>query len=1304
MGRFKGYTYRSFRLQAVVVTGLLFVVMGAFALGQQPPPTLPGQQPPPTTPTAPTQTPTPAQPAPQPNPASGDPKFTAAEITNPKIAITKLRGDNSLLNMYLRSKLAPAAQLTLLKYDPMGEPSPEMVQIIVDVLNAAIDDDGFYNPSRFEGVKISKETQDALRTNPTGPDRKLLNRHLLEDAYPEFLAKIGARVAPSANNAANTTPPVQPLVTNQQGTLPVPTRFGPDFLDTEAETKTSPVYGFDYFAAARTKLDKINKDTLNPSLAPTTPSVVSPTPGTSNTSGVGQPITPGMPINPVGFDSDRYQLGPGDVLQMHYGSKTLEAQDVELKLNEQGYVNLPSGDKLIARGQTLAQFEQNVKRIMRTKFRNVDVQVTMRELRTVKVTIMGESYAPGTYYVPASYTLFNLLYLSGGPNDGGSLRNIQLKRGSTIYHFDFYRFMMANDKAQDIPIQAGDVLFISLSGPRVRIAGEVRRAYTFELTQGQSLKDAIAYAGGIKPTAAKVVIDTVDQNRFRKILNFDILELAKSDSLILKEGDAIRVTSVRTRVKDKVTIEGAVDQPGSFPIAPNMHVSDLVALARKTTEDAYLERADLYRLNPDNTYSLYQIALSKALKGDATANILLQDQDRLRIYHLEDVQWTGYRSVEVSGAVRRPRKYYRSDNMRVFDMVLLAGGLNDNAYASAAQLQRQNPDDTYGPLLYIDLRKAAINDPKHNVVLNDRDILTVLTIQQAKYMPKQEVAVRGAVQSPGDFALAQGMTARDLLMRGQNLLPTAYTTRIFLQRTNIDGTPGPLLTLNADKILAGDAKENVLLQEKDVLTVFTKEQAEFVPEKAVVVAGAVQKPGKFPLAQGMTIKDLVLQAGNTLPTAYTDVVFLQRYNPDGTAGKLFTLNLEKALEGEPEANLPLQEKDKLDIYTEDQYHFVADQSVIISGAVQQPRLYTRAEGMRLKNLIELAGGTLPSVYDIIQISHSRRPLGSPITKVSLEKLMKGDEKENVLLEDGDHITVLRRKDFLEKPLIVTVTGAVKRPGPIPLTRLNARVSDIIKEAGGFMDNAFPQGAQFYREPSQIQDELQGQRLTYVQQALRIVQDLEYQRVLAASDVQKVREITKVQQNSVDSGSSLSVLGGGGASSAQAQKPNAIPWDNVWAHPAVTQARPFIESELRPAGNVTFSLDRATRSPRSSDDIVVKDGDKIYIPERPASVAVIGAVAVPQYTLFKSGMTLGYYTSVVGGFTPDASPDYILVIRSTGKVLRGTKGTRIELGDMIFVPTKVMAQKLSDKQNDLDNTTRTVTNGLLSLALIRAIIK
>ncbi len=1387
MGRFKGYKSRYTRIQAMVATGLMFVVMSALALGQQIP-GLPGQTPPPTTPgQAPPPT-TPAQVAPQPAPASTDPKFTAAEITSPKIAIGKLKGDNSLLTNYLRGKVPATSQIILINYDGTSEPSPAIIQVLLDALNATIDDDTFYNSTRIDVAKMPKDIQDGIKANVQGADRKLLNRRLLEESYPDFLAKIASRQA-----APVTTPIVQPAplvpapAVGQPVLQPkVPNNIGPDFLETESSLKQSPLFGFDIFASSRARIDKMSKEAPAPSATDT------------GKNSIGNPIVPGNQNNPIGVVSDKYQLGPGDVMNLRYWSKTMEALETTLQLNEQGSVTLPTGDKLVARGQTLLQFEQNLRRVMRLKFRNVEILLTMRELRTVAITVQGESYSPGPYYVPSVYTLYGLLLLSGGPTEAGSLRDIQLKRGGTVHHFDLYRYLMSNDKSQDIGIQAGDVLYIPLSGPRVHVGGEVRRSYTFELLKGQTLKEVFVYAGGIKPTGAKVQIETIDTNLFRKIVNFDLLNLAKSDGLVLKDGDSVRVTSVRSRIQNQVTIEGAVDQPGKYPIAPNMRVKDLVEMARKFTEEAYIERADLYRLNPDNTFTLYQITLSKAMKGDPEANILLQEQDRLRVYSIEDVQWTGYRSIEVVGAVRRPRKYYRSDNMRVRDMILLAGGLNDNAYAQGAQLQRQNPDDTYGPLLYIDLRKASLNDPKHNVVLSDRDVLTILTIQQAKYMPKQEVSIRGAIQSPSDFAMAQGMTVKDLLMRGNNFLPTASTSRIFLQRTNLDGTPGPLLTLDGEKALRGDPKENIFLQEKDVLTIYTKEQAEFVSEKAVTISGAVQKPGKQPLAQGMTVRDLILQSGsilptastsrvflqrtnldgtpgplltlngekamsgdpkentvlqerdaltiytkeqtefipekvvtlsgavqkpgkqtlaqgmtvkdlllqggNILPTAYKEVAFLLRTNPDGSFGKLFKINIEKVMEDVPEENIPLQEKDNLKVYTEDQYHFVAEQMVTISGAVQNESTYPRTEGMRLKDLVEQAGGPLPSVFDTIRITHARRMLGSEITKVSMAGVLKDNPKDNILLEDGDHITVLGRKDFLEKPIIVTVYGAVKRPGPISLTRLNARVSEIIKENGGFMENAFLQGAQYYRQPNQIQDTLQQQKLTLVQQTLRAVQDLEYQRVLAVSDIQKVREISKAQNSTNDTSGGLSVLGGGGSSSSQTQKPGNVQWDKVWEHPSVTQARPLQENELRPAGNIAFSLERAMRSPHSADDMIVKDGDKIYIPEKPSTVAVIGAVAVPQYTLFQQGRTLGYYTKVVGGFAPDAAPDYILVISVTGKVLRGNKNTRIELGDMIFVPTKVMAQKLSDKQNDLENTTKSITNGLLSLALIRTIIK
>jgi protein involved in polysaccharide export with SLBB domain len=813
---------------------------------------------------------------------------------------------------------------------------------------------------------------------------------------------------------------------------------------------------------------------------------------------------------------ERYQLGPGDLLTLRYWSETLEPREVTLRIDPQGALNLPMGGRIVARGQTLPQLEETIRKALSRVIRNVEVTLTLRELRTMTIIIAGEAYAPGSYQMPAVATLFNALYACGGPSDNGSLRRIQLRRSDgSVHTFDFYRFLLNGDGNQDVPLQPGDIIFIPPVEGQVSVSGEVRRPAIYELLPKERLRDAIAFAGGVKPSgvAQRVSVTSVRPGEARQLIDANLLASDEANNPPLYDGDTVEVFSIRPVFANIVTIEGAVDQPGDYALTAGMTVADLVERARGLVEDAYIDRADLFRTNPDNTQTLIPVRLGQALQRDPQANVPLQKRDRLVVYAISDVAWMGDRRVEVLGAVQKEGTYYRADNMHVQDLLLQAGGVMPNAYVERAFLQRRNPDGSYGPLLAIDLRKAMLNDPEHNVLLQDRDMLMV----------------------------------------------------------------------------------------------YTREQAQFTPENVVTIDGAVQSPGTYP----------------------------------------------------------------------------------------------RAENMRLADLIRLAGGPLPEAAERVEIAKARKPIGTPPLEVNLAQALSGMDSSNPLLEDGDVVTVRARGDFRLKPLTVYLRGAVKEPGPYTLRAPTERLSDIIKRAGGLLETAYPPAARLMRRPDQVISELQRTLTGRILQVLKVVNEEEYRRALARSDVERVRFAAGLAQPPIPTGASALL----GQAVPTAPAPEKVAEAaTLLTRDLVSQARPLKEEDLLPAGNVRIDLAAALQKPGSEADVEVRDGDIIYIPEKPTTVAVTGAVVVPSAVLYTPNKSVSYYVEYAGGFTSDAARDRILVIRATGEVLPAQKVRSVGLGDIIFVPTKVMAERLRDRQAEIDAVIRSITTGAIAFRLIETLTR
>ena len=1146
-----------------------------------------------------------------------------------------------------------------------------------------------------------------------------------------------------------------------------------------------PLFGYSNFESARTgvaaRQASINNPTylnsLNPTIGPVGPTVL-------GTASINNP-TP-----------ERYQLGPGDSFTMRVASPTQEAVSHDMVVDSLGSVTVPeTGDKVVVRGQTLAQLEGTLKTAVRRGLRDATVTLQLKELRSMTVYIFGESFAPGTYQMPSIMSLFNAIYMSGGPNENGSMRRIQLRRtNGTIHEYDLYKLMVDGDRNQDVPLQPGDVITILHAGDRISLGGEVTQPAIYELKKGETFHDLLHWGSGIKPSGVgqKISIEKTVSGTERQLIDVDSVINDKQNNPVLHDGDDVTVYSIRKELVNEVIIEGPVDQPHHYGLKNGMTVADLIDMSRGLLPEAYGERADLFRRNDDDTHKLIRIDLQKALKRDPSANLVLKEDDRLVIYRQDAIQWMGDRKVEVKGAVNKGGTFYRADNLSVRDILLQAGGLAPAAYPQLAFLQRTNLDGTVGPLFKINLMKAQANDPQHNIVFQDRDVLTIFTVQEASFIADQTVSIKGAVQKPGTFPLSPGMTARDAILLSGSLLPTANVTAAFIQRTNLDGTPGPLITFNLMKALQGLPSDNPTLFSKDQISVYTKDQQDFRPKQVVNIIGAVQTPNEYVLSEGMRVHDLLYLAGKTLPTATTERAFLQRLNLDGTFGEMKIINIDKVLMLDPANDIELKPGDKLNVYTKDQQDFrpkqvvniigavqtpneyvlsegmrVHDllylagktlptatteraflqrlnldgtfgemkiinidkvlmldpandielkpgdklnvytkdqvayrpvQTVTISGAVQKPASYPRAEGMTLQDLLRLAGGPTPRASDRLEIAKARVPQGTLIQRFALQDMM-GPAGNNIKIEDGDIVAIPEDARIMEAPMMVTIAGNVANPGPYLVSSTHEHLSSLLRRAGGLLPEGFAKGASFLRKPEFLTTDAQTRLAPRVLDVLSKVQADEYKRAVARSEVDKMRAIadaSKQGQPSVN-------LSATGSPVPTTSNPTAGA-NQLGSLPAVTPARPLLPADLAPGGNLNISIENALRHPGGSDDVILRDGDTIFIPQTPVSITLSGAVIAPSAVKFEPGKSLAYYINRAGGFTNDAAKDQIIVIRTSGNLLKASMSTRLELGDTIFIPTKVEVDHLHDKSSDFTNSLAQITNAGLLIAVVHALVK
>ncbi len=843
--------------------------------------------------------------------------------------------------------------------------------------------------------------------------------------------------------------------------------------------------------------------------------------GTANAV-VGQvtdPISSTLYRNVLASLPPNYQLQPGDRLTVRYSALALAPRQFTATVDLQGGVEVEGVGRISVAGRTASEAEDTLRRRLERLYRNVDVSINLRQLRTIQVTVSGAAFAPGTYTVPATATAFNVLNAAGGPTADGSLRDIRvLRSGRLVGTLDIYPLIGAtaanpSAKSSDIPLQAGDNIYIPGRLSRIAVLGEVRQQAVYELTPSESLRDALRYAGGVKPSGVdqNVHIDTINNGTDRVIRDVNLRDKAKVASVSVYDGDTIEVSSIRSIITNRVTIKGAVNQPGDYALTPGLTVADLIARARGIEYDTYTNQADLTRLNPDNTTTRQHFSL------DESPNIPLKRFDILQLYTRQEVSYIGRRLVTVRGAVQRPGLYTQSDNMRVSDLLLDSGGPLPDAYLNRAVLLHQRGDGTY-------------------------------------------------------------------------------------------------------------AYDYVSLRDIDA--------------------------------------------------------------------------------GDQSADLPIQDNDVLAIYRSGEAHFTPDHTVKILGNVLAPGLYARGEGMRLSDLLKVVGAFKPGGGTRVTVAHARRPVTDKAVQVasaaipsqtvdytSEQTVVSGTD---LALQDGDVVAVQGDGNLQDHPAVVTVTGLVNRPGPIIIQR-GMRLSDAIKQAGGLRPEAFPPGAEFTRMSDALATPGQLDLATVIARMSDMLNLSQLQREKAKSNLELIQAA-----GTAASGSSSSIAGLGGGS-ANAANPNLAPLTNALSQNSlVSPARLLTLSQLQPNGSVAVQLAQAIKRPGSIDDVLLKDGDTLVVPEMPTTVQVVGAVYSGRGVVYRPGQSIDYYVRLVGGFTPDAATDRIEVIHAGGGLIPADKAGALQPGDLILVPTKVLAEKISRSGNGFSEFFQGLLGGAITLKVLSSV--
>ena len=533
-----------------------------------------------------------------------------------------------------------------------------------------------------------------------------------------------------------------------------------------------------------------------------------------------------------------YILGPGDLIYVDiYGQSE---KYYEATVNPEGSILLDNIGLIAVSGKTIEAAEGIIKNRVASFYTGLSganpqtfLQVTLGNVKTIKVHILNEVRLPGTFTLSAFSTVFNALYAAGGPSDNGTLRAIQLiRKNKKIAEIDVYDLLMNGTANLDVQLQDQDVILVNPYLARVNVIGEVKRPLIFEVTPEDTLDDLIRYAGGFTDLAFKdrISISRITGNQ-RSISDVFGNQLGL---FTLKGGDEIAVGRVLDRFSNRIQIKGAVFRPGTFALTEGLTLTQLIKNADGLKGDAYTQRASILRTKGDLSSEVLEVNLQAVLEGRQT-DVVLQREDVIRISSIYDVQNERY--IQILGEVKRPGTYPYAAGMTPEELILTAGGLQESANLKDIEIARRLEDSDSGTLS--DIITTSINpDLSFNpnaITLEPFD--QVIVRKRANFTMQRLVSVEGQVNSPGIFAIQTSVDRiSDLVKRAGGVNQFAYTKgATLIRKTEFFNTESEQVrrqkNLEALRVLLKDDPNNAEAQEELLKRLFRDLPNEKVEEK-----------------------------------------------------------------------------------------------------------------------------------------------------------------------------------------------------------------------------------------------------------------------------------------------------------------------------------------------------------------------------------------------------------------------------------------------------------------------------------------
>ncbi len=505
-----------------------------------------------------------------------------------------------------------------------------------------------------------------------------------------------------------------------------------------------------------------------------------------------------------------YVLGPGDEVNIDVWGASQES--VTQVISPDGYISVDGVGLIHLSGLTVSQAKKKLKREIGERYTNSNIELTLGQTRTITIHVMGEVKMPGTFTLSAFSTVFNALYMAGGPNEIGTLRNIQVYRqGKLLSNVDVYAFLLSGKLSGDVRLQDNDMITVAPYDALVKISGKVKRPMYYELKEGETVATLLNYAGGFASDAHTRALRV---NRMTEP-NPTVFSVGEFDysKFKLMDGDEVSIDAVINRYQNMVEIEGAIFRPGRYQLGGDINtVKALIEAAAGLKENAIATHGVLHRMKFNRTREAMSLNLKGIIEG-TSPDVALQNEDILFIASREAINQE--RTVTIHGEVMSPGVFAYAENETLEDLILQAGGPTKAASLTKIDVSRRivnpyatNGTDSITTIFTFNLDPEFNLENQTNFVLQPFDEIYVR--RSPSYNVQQNVIVEGEVEFAGTYALTNKNThLSEVINRAGGLTKRAYIEGTKLERQMTAGERDVLRTMIETARRNAGAKDSI---------------------------------------------------------------------------------------------------------------------------------------------------------------------------------------------------------------------------------------------------------------------------------------------------------------------------------------------------------------------------------------------------------------------------------------------------------------------------------------------------------------